>query len=197
MSLSETDILDFIASDPLRVQMLREVAALELPDCWIGAGFVRNCVWDHLHGFDTPTPFNDIDVIYFDTGNLSKEMEARIKAALAHNQPGVNWDVKNQARMHLENNDPPYASAVDALTFWPETATAIAVRLWDKASDRLELAAPLGIEDLVHLRIRPTPAFVGKAALFNQRMKAKNWQAIWPRLEVLPTLSTYTSPSIN
>ncbi|WRQ77412.1 nucleotidyltransferase family protein [Pseudomonas saxonica] len=31
------------------------VRSLNLPDCWIGAGFLRNAVWDYLHG-RSPSP---------------------------------------------------------------------------------------------------------------------------------------------
>ena len=43
-------IADLLAADPSRMRVLTEVAALGLPDCWIGGGFVRSPVWDHLSG---------------------------------------------------------------------------------------------------------------------------------------------------
>ena len=185
MSLTEPDILNLIAADPERMGILRAVAALDLPDCWVGAGFVRNLVWDHLHGFETPTPLNDVDVIYFDPANISKETEDRIANTLRQNLSEHRWDVKNQARMHVVNNDPPYSSALDALKYWPETATAVAVRLWDIDSDRLELAAPLGIGDMINLIVRPTPNFIARAQAYQQRLREKNWKANWPLLNVL------------
>jgi len=184
MPLTENDILDLIATEPERMAVLNQVAALELPDCWIGAGFVRNLVWDHLHGFDDRTPLNDVDVIYFDAANVSKVMESKIKNSLAQANPKIKWDVKNQARMHEANNDPPYVSTPDALNYWPETATAVAVRLWQAGSDRLELAAPFGIDDLVNLIVRPTPAFTGRPEQFQRRQAEKNWRAVWPRLTI-------------
>lgn len=33
------------------MQDLRIVRSLELPDCYIGAGYIRNYIWDVLHGF--------------------------------------------------------------------------------------------------------------------------------------------------
>ncbi len=38
-----------LANDPVRLEILRAVRELELPDCWLAAGFVRSLVWDHLH----------------------------------------------------------------------------------------------------------------------------------------------------
>jgi uncharacterized protein len=37
-----------LMNDALRWGALGLVMALGLPDCWIGAGFVRHAVWDHL-----------------------------------------------------------------------------------------------------------------------------------------------------
>jgi uncharacterized protein len=46
-----TDICRFIERQPEMMQVLGVTEALGLPDCWVGAGFVRNPVWDALHGF--------------------------------------------------------------------------------------------------------------------------------------------------
>lgn len=46
-------IAALIEQDPLRTKILECVAQLDLPQCYVAAGFVRNLVWDHLHGFDS------------------------------------------------------------------------------------------------------------------------------------------------
>jgi len=56
---------DIIKRDPFRMRCLRALRTLDLPQGYIGAGFVRNAIWDELHARATPTPLNDIDVIYF------------------------------------------------------------------------------------------------------------------------------------
>lgn len=48
--MSEKALQTLISSDAQRWHLLDIVRSLALPDCWIGAGFVRNAVWDHLHG---------------------------------------------------------------------------------------------------------------------------------------------------
>ncbi len=96
----------------------------------------------------------------------------------------LEWSVKNQARMHLRNDDPPYHSATEAMMHWPETATAVAVRLG--AHGVIEIAAPLGLDDLFNLVVRPTVRFQGeKAQTYTDRLRAKNWPATWPRLKVI------------
>jgi hypothetical protein len=50
---------------------------LKLPDGYIAAGYIRNRVWDHLHGFTERTPLNDVDVVYFNPHDLSEETDKR------------------------------------------------------------------------------------------------------------------------
>lgn len=172
-----------IASDPQRLRILQQVRELQLPDCWVAAGFVRSAVWDHLHQRShSPLPA-DIDVIWFDPLQASAERDAELQACLRRSDGGLNWSVKNQARMHLRNDDPPYTSATQAMLHWPETATAVAVRL--DPDDRLEIAAPLGLEDLFGLLVRPTERFrAGKLQLYRQRLNEKNWLQTWPQLKI-------------
>lgn len=174
---------------PWRRAALEAVANLELPDCWIAAGFARSPVWDWLHGFDAPTPLGDIDVVYFDPAHPEPEADAALEARLSALVPGLPWQVRNQARMHLGNGDPPYRSTGDALTHWLETATAVAVRLepGDDQSMRPALLAPCGLDDLFGLVIRPTPKTLARPqrmAAFHERLAAKDWQTTWPKLRV-------------
>ncbi|AXK56996.1 nucleotidyltransferase family protein [Pseudomonas protegens] len=172
-----------IAADPLRWQLLQQVQALGLDDCWIGAGFVRNAVWDHLHGRACSPLDSDVDVIWFDRQRCSAELDRQLEEQLRASHPGVDWSVKNQARMHLKNGDRPYLSSADAMTYWPETATAVAVRLG--AEGACEVCAPLGLDDLLRLLIRPTTGFVeSKRPVFLERLRSKNWQGKWPLLRL-------------
>lgn len=178
----ETALHAIIRACPERLRILRLVRDLNLADGWIAAGFVRSAVWDHLHGLSGSPSAADIDIIWFDP-RATAQADADIEAALRRIDPGLQWSVKNQARMHLRNGDAPYASASEAMTHWPETATAVAVRL--SRGDRLEVAAPLGLDDLFALLVRPTAAFLGdKHELYLARLAAKNWRARWPRLDI-------------
>lgn len=172
-----------IAADTQRMHVLRLVRELDLPDCWVAAGFVRSCVWDALHQ-RSPSPLpNDIDVIWFDPLNASEERDAVLEATLQTQDCTLGWSVKNQARMHERNADLPYATASDAMRNWPETATAVGIRLDRQAN--IEVSAPLGLHDLFELIVRPTDRFLaGKQALYVDRVGSKNWQVIWPNLRI-------------
>ena len=165
---------------------LHAVRSLDLKEGWITAGFVRNRVWDHLHGFSKPTPLNDIDVIYFDPERIDPAFEKRLDAALAERISSLPWQVKNQARMAERNGDPPYRSIDDALQHWCETPTAIGARV--NPAGEIEITAPLGLDDLFGLVVRPTPFARNrphKLAQYRERMARKNWPRLWPRIRVL------------
>jgi uncharacterized protein len=172
-----------MAADPVRHKALEAVAALDLSDCWIGAGFVRDAIWDHLHGYEVSEPKGDVDVVWYDAATPHAELDGRIEQELYDSMPGLQWSVKNQARMHLRNGDNPYMSVSDAMRHWPETATAVGVRL--EQSGSLEVNAPLGLDDLFALRLRPTPHFVArKLPIFADRVSSKRWMDRYPKLSL-------------
>jgi hypothetical protein len=145
---------------------------------------VRNKVWDVLHGYEERTPLSDVDVIYFDVSNIDEGQEKIFEQQLRVIDSSVPWSVKNMARMHLVNGDDErYSSSSDAMKHWPETATAVGVRIND--ADKLEFSAPYGTADLVSLRVVMSPGFNRSRQLFLSRVVKKGWQKIWPKLTVL------------
>src|ERR1700744_2039063 len=99
------DLVALLTNDPARMEALRAVRSLGLPDCWIGAGFVRDAVWDHLHHYPRRPPAGDVDVVWFDATEPSPERDRDIAANLSLIAPRFDWSVKNQARMHKRNGD--------------------------------------------------------------------------------------------
>lgn len=179
-------------SDPWRLRLLRAVHGLGLPDCWIAAGFVRNAVWDSLCGRPAAPADGDVDVIWHDPARAGREADMAVEANLRRVEATVDWSVKNQARMHLRNGDRPYRCSADAMRRWPETATAIGVRL--RADGGLDIAAPHGLDDLYLGILRPTPAFrLGKRAIFDARVRDKQWLRLWPVLRLEPESGSASS----
>jgi hypothetical protein len=181
-----TDPADFVRSvifgDPWSMRVLRTTRALNLPDWAIGAGFVRNPVWDAITGKSVRTKPSDVDVLYHDPADLAPERETAHEEMLRAVMPEVDWSVTNQARMHLHNGDAPYKSTEDALRFWLETPTAIAITL--DSYDRLRVMAPFGFEDLMALRVRPTPRGRERIDAYRQRIESKQWQRFWPSMTI-------------
>lgn len=167
---------------PLRLYALEIVRSLALLDWAIGAGFIRSAVWDELSGFTTASAVEDIDVLYFDPADRSPELDAALERRLQEIDPALPWSVRNQARMHVRNGDSPYGSTIDALRFWLETPTCVAVSL--DTQDRLEITAPYGLADLFSMSIRPTPRGQARQAAYMARIAEKKWHERWPNVTV-------------
>ncbi|WP_123040956.1 nucleotidyltransferase family protein [Cohnella candidum] len=184
---SPQQIILLVRDDGWMMDVLRTAKTLRLPDWWVCAGFVRAKIWDTLHGYDPRTPLPDVDVVYFDPHDISEETEKKWEGELRRLSPEIPWSVKNEARMHAVNGIPPYTSAVDAISKFPETATALGLALDER--DEILLAAPWGIEDAVRCIVRPTPCFENnpeQAYIYEERLAKKNWKSIWPKVQVIP-----------
>ncbi|MCM2278844.1 MAG: nucleotidyltransferase family protein [Oligoflexia bacterium] len=170
-----------LRESPAHLGALRLVQSLELPDCWLGAGFIRNLIWDHRHGIRTPLSHSDIDVVFF--GRSRKAEQDRIlQEKLRTREPSLDWSVTNQAWIHEYNGDSPYGSTRDAIERWPETATCLAARL--TSAGEIELFSAFGFEDAYDLVLRPNPKF-NKTGPFSERIKRKPWLKRWPKLRVI------------
>lgn len=173
----EQELKKIISSDDVFLSVLQAVDGLELPDAWVCAGYLRNKIWDVLD--DICTSVNDIDVIYFDEEDTSIVIEKRLEAQLKAVLPVLPWSVKNQARMHEKNGVPPYYSSFDGVANFPETSTAVAIRL---INNELEVMAPYGLSDLFCKYVRPTPNFAESSdlyAVYHERVSQKRWEEIW------------------
>nr|WP_245402466.1 nucleotidyltransferase family protein [Psychrobacillus psychrodurans] len=167
------------------MDILKVAQQLELPDWWICAGFVRSKIWDTLHGYNEKTPLADIDVIYFNPHNKEESEEKKWEDQLQKLRPNIPWSVKNQARMHRINNLPPYKSSEDGISNFPETVTAIGVKLNDQ--NEIVVVAPHGIVDILQMTVKPVPRFATNKELleiYEQRIHRKNWHSIWPNISI-------------
>lgn len=181
----EADILKLISEDDWMMNILTTAKSLQLPDWWVCAGFVRSKIWDTLHGFSERTSTPDIDVIYFDDTSIDESEEKRLEQKLLSLHPNEPWSVKNEARMHVANNIPSYSSSFDAISKFPETATALGVKL--NGQENLMLAAPYGVDDVLNLEVKPTSFFTRtkeRADVYEERIVKKNWTSIWERIKV-------------
>lgn len=177
----KTKFIQTIMQHDKLMQDLRWVRSLHLPQCYIGAGYIRNYIWDVLHGYALRELHTDIDVVYYDAQDLREERDIQLEQQLCEATGNSKWSVKNQARMHLRNGTVPYQSTEDALRYWPEVVTAIGVRL--DQEDQLKICAPHGLHDLYHLMVRKSPFFTD-ADYYNLRVEKKCWKQQWPKLSI-------------
>ncbi|AJF00189.1 nucleotidyltransferase family protein [Pandoraea apista] len=161
---------------------------MNLASWCIGAGAVRNLVWDALHGFEVPSALPDIDLAHFDASDYSRESDAAIQLRLCRLHSRVRWDVTNQAAVHTWYEEVfgypvlPYSSLEDAVSSWPEFATSVGIALrWD---DSIDVVAPHGLDDLFDMVVRRNPARVSLSA-YTDRLEQKRYQDRWPMVKII------------
>jgi uncharacterized protein len=130
----------------------------------------------------------DVDLIYFDSQDLSLEAELgherRLRDLFQHLP--IKLDVKNEARVHLWYKDrfgyaiEPYSSSADAIATFPTTATSVGIR---QIRSKFECCAPFGLDDLFSLVVRPNKGQITRAIY---EAKVDRWRSIWLRLTFLP-----------
>ena len=178
-----------IRADPGLMHLLAGLRELALPQWRLVAGCLYQTVWNVLTGRPRGTGINDYDVIYFDNGDLSWDAEDSVirRVAAATAGPIGPVEVRNQARVHLWFEQrfgtpyPPLASADEAIARYASIAHTIGVRL--EPDDRLDIAAPFGLDDIFAMVIRPNYALDNAAS---HARKAERVRAIWPEVTVLP-----------
>jgi uncharacterized protein len=170
------------------LRALTAAAASGLPDAWVGAGAIMDVVWGQLHGGFEPSDVADIDVAYFDPGDLSRARDRAAQAALAE-RADLPWEATNQAAVHTWYHQyfggpavQAFASVHEAVATWPETATCVAVRL---ASGGFEVCAPHGLGDLLAglWRVNPVRVTAATSAARLARQRDRRW---WPAVTVVP-----------
>lgn len=182
-------LIDIVRNSAWLMSALSAVHDLGLDFWCIGAGAVRNLVWDNLHGFDLPSSLPDVDVAYFDPSATTSERDAELQRTLTQALPGVPWEVTNQAYVHhwFEGHFgypvAPLHSLEEAIASWPEYATSVGVSL--RADNVVEIIAPHGLQDLFSLTIRHNP-IRASAYTFRQRVAQKRYAERWPMVMVVP-----------
>ncbi len=163
--------------------------SLNLHSWCIGAGAIRNLVWDELHAFQPPSALSDIDVAHFDPNDFSATRDLSLQRRLSDMLPRVPWEVTNQAAVHIwfertfGHQVAPLHSLKDAVASWPEFATSIGVVL--RGDDSIEVIAPHGLDDLFAMVVRRNPQRVS-VETYRKRIEAKQYRKRWPRVVVVP-----------
>jgi len=179
---SEKEVAILVHDDEWMMDVLRAAENLNLPDWWIGAGFLRNKVWNYLEGRNVKAT-QDVDLVYFNASNTEAETDWSYDEKMKKDFPCADWEVRNQARMHYINDFKPYDSTEDGIAHWVETATCIAVKL---ENNELKFLFCHGTDDLFGLIARPITQFKDPSLIdtFHNRIQSKNWREQWPNLKI-------------
>lgn len=176
-----------LRTNPVLVDVVERARDLALPDWYLAAGAVVQTIWNAVTGRPPGYGIGDYDLIYHDAADLSwaaEDAAIRRGAALF---PGVELEVRNEARVHLWYEEkfgvpcPPYPDTEAAIASFPATTCAIGVRTDPDGTWRV--CAPYGLDDAFALRLRPNPRLAPRHVY---EAKARRWKALWPELTVLP-----------
>jgi hypothetical protein len=183
----ERQLLGILGEHPWFMAALDAVSDIGLPQWCVGAGVIRNIVFDYLDG-GTTTPIRDVDVAYYDLSDLSKHKDQEYEDILKVHMPNVPWEVTNQAAAHLWFHKkfgyrvPRVNGIEEAVATWPETCTAVAVTKVRK--DEYKVYAPYGLEDLFGMVIRRNPARVD-VRTYSARIASKQYDQCWKSITII------------
>lgn len=169
------------------MRALERLKSMALDDDWIVAGAVYNTVWNRLTGRPPGFGVKDIDLFYFDAGDLSYEAEDRViqRGSGAFADIPIPVEIRNQARVHLWFGRhfgfeiPPIRDCRDSIGRFASVSYCVGIRLDD--DDGIEVFAPHGLDDLFAMQIRPNRFCDNRATHDKKAARAK---ALWPELTV-------------
>jgi hypothetical protein len=180
-------LFDIVLSDPLISAALQTARKLDLPQWRIVSGAIYNSVWNHLTGRPAGYGIKDIDLFYFDDGDLSWGAEDRVirQGSILFSGLSVPVEIRNQARVHLWYEDkfgapyPALSSTDESIDRFASRTHAVGLRL--EADGNLSLYAPFGLNDMFSFRLVPN------RLLDNARThmtKGRRIRKLWPEVSV-------------
>ena len=172
------------------VTILDYIYELKLPNFYIAAGSVFQTIWNYYDNKPLNFGIKDIDIIYYDPINLSKESEQKLEKTIEDylKKAGLNYelDIHNEARMHLWKKDnenkniDQYKNSEDAIDQWIATVHAIGIT---KENNEIKVYAPFGLSDIFSKTIRPIKHKNNSKELYNK--KVASWQKRFENLNIV------------
>lgn len=172
------------------ITILDYICELNLPNFYIAAGSIFQTIWNYYDQKPLNFGIKDIDIIYYDPNNLSKESEKKLENKIIEHFKALNlnyeFDVHNEARMQLwkkenENKDiNQYKNSEDAIDQWIATVHSIGIT---KENDNIKVYAPYGLSDIFSKTIRPIKHKANSKELYDK--KAESWQKRFDNLNII------------
>ena len=170
--------------------VLNYIYELKLPNFYIAAGSIFQTIWNYYDSKPLNYGIKDIDIIYYDSSNISKDNEQELENNIINHFKELNmnyeFDVHNEARMHLwkkenENkNIDQYKNSEDAIDQWIATVHAVGIT---KENNEIKLYAPYGLSDIFSKTIRPIKHKANSKELYEK--KAKSWNNRFEGLSII------------
>lgn len=172
------------------MKILDYISELKLPNFYIAAGSIFQTIWNYYDKKPLNYGIKDIDIIYYDSENISKNYEEELERKITEYFKSINlnyeFDVHNEARMHLwkkenENkNINQYKNSEDAIDQWIATVHAVGIT---KINNRIYVYAPYGLSDIFSKTIRPIKHKANSKELYDK--KVESWQKRFSNLNII------------
>ncbi|MEM6463412.1 MAG: nucleotidyltransferase family protein [Pseudomonadota bacterium] len=182
-------LFDIVRNAPHLNGPLETARRFALPQWRIVAGAIYNTVWNVLTGRPPAHAIRDIDLFYFDNGDLSWEAEDRVikegERLFSHSRIPV--EIRNQARVHLwfpqkfGQDVAPLRNSDESITRFSSQTHAVGLRL--QPDGQLDLCAPFGLDHIFSFRVVPNRVLENESGY---AVKAERARSVWPELTVEP-----------
>ena len=172
------------------MDMLDYIDSLNIPNFYIAAGSIFQTVWNYYDGKPLNYGIKDIDVIYYNSNDLSVDTDLKyyeiIKKYAESKKYNYEIDVSNEARMHIWKKEKfgidieQYKSSEDAINKWIATVHAIGIT---KYKNKIRIYAPYGLNDIFTRTIRPIKHEYNTEEIYNK--KANSWKSRFDNLTII------------
>lgn len=182
------NIIDILKLNEDLMKVLDYIAKLNLPNFYIASGVIFQTVWNYYDEKPLNNGIKDIDIVYYDTENVSKEYEDMLENNIIKQFKDMNYefDIHNEARMHLwqkanENkNIKYYRNSEEAINQWIATVQAVGIT---KEKESIKVYAPYGLSDIFSKTIRPIKHKYNSKDLYDR--KIEKWASRFEDLNII------------
>ncbi|MBI1211980.1 MAG: hypothetical protein GC190_10990 [Alphaproteobacteria bacterium] len=184
----QQEFLDIVRANPGVAAVVERMRTFGAPDLWLVSGCLFQSVWNVLERKPPEHGILDYDLFYYDPDTSYEAEDVWIKRAATHfAATGLKVELRNQARVHLWYREkfgvdyPPLTSSCDGVDHFLFPACMVAVR--PIADGKLELYAPLGLDDVFNRTLRSNPLWPTPR---DERFwsKVRRYQSAWPSVTV-------------
>lgn len=172
------------------IMILDYISELELSNFYIIAGSLFQNVWNYMDNKDFNFKINDIDIIYYDSCNLSRDdedsLEKKIKMYFENHNLNYQFDIHNEARIHLwkKDNENKKINKCDnceeIIDCMIATVQAVGIT---KRDGEIKVYAPYGLSDIFSKTIRPIKHKGNTKELYEK--KVNSWSMRFDNLNII------------
>lgn len=179
----EQKLIEILNNSPSIGALLRNGDLINLPNWYIAGGAIPTLVWNSIASNEPEQFLNDIDIVYYDSNDLTEAAENKAAQQVRDTFPEIKYkiDVKNQARVHTWYRDKSgnriaqYSSIEAGINMWL-SVTAIGVRF---VKGQYKVYAPYGLDDLFSMNVKPNRLIISAD---RYKKKIKRWKEQRPQI---------------